>query len=43
VTPDQTAALARVEALAAHLETYGPATTTYGNAAALIRRALEGK
>jgi hypothetical protein len=38
--PDPTA---RVEALAAHLETYCPATTTYGNAAALIRRALEGK
>jgi hypothetical protein len=29
--------------LAAHLETYGPATTTYGNAAALIRRALEDR
>jgi hypothetical protein len=35
--------LAAVEALAAHLDTYGPATTTYGNTAALIRRALEGK
>jgi hypothetical protein len=41
---DQLAArLARVETLATHLDTYGAATTTYGNAAALIRRALDGK